>query len=102
MTNTKPLYIYIASPYTKGDAAENVRRSLEEAESIVQAGNIPFCPLLYHFWHFYNPHEYEFWIDLSKAWLKRCDALIRLPGESAGADAEVAIALEYGLKVYYK
>lgn len=33
--------------------------------------------------------------------LEKCDAVLRLPGASAGADNDVKIALERGLKVYY-
>ena len=32
--------------------------------------------------------------------LSICDAVLRLPGESAGADADVLLAIEYGLTVY--
>lgn len=33
--------------------------------------------------------------------LARCDAVLRLPGDSAGADQDVALALRRGLPVYY-
>ncbi|WP_323986795.1 DUF4406 domain-containing protein [Microbacterium plantarum] len=32
--------------------------------------------------------------------LQRCDAVLRLPGESRGADQDVAIARERGIPVY--
>jgi len=32
--------------------------------------------------------------------LQHCDAVLRLPGDSAGADKDVEIALERGLPVY--
>jgi len=32
--------------------------------------------------------------------LERCDAVLRLPGESRGADQDVAIARERGIPVY--
>ncbi len=34
--------------------------------------------------------------------LTKCDAVLRLPGESKGADQDVKIAKERGLKVYYR
>lgn len=34
--------------------------------------------------------------------LRQCDAVLRLPGESTGADQDVAIARERGLPVYYR
>ena len=33
--------------------------------------------------------------------LEKCDAVLRIPGESKGADNDVRIAKERGLKVYY-
>lgn len=94
-------FIYVASPYTKGDVAVNVRRNLEAADAIAAAGLIPFAPLLTHFWHLVIPHPYEFWCKQDLAWLERCDAIVRLSGESSGADAEVQRALELGLPVFY-
>jgi hypothetical protein len=34
--------------------------------------------------------------------LHHCDAVLRLPGRSAGADQDVAIARERGLPVYHR
>lgn len=34
--------------------------------------------------------------------LEHCDAVLRLPGESKGADQDVAIAQRRGLPVYYR
>ena len=33
--------------------------------------------------------------------LQRCDAVLRIPGESRGADQDVALARELGLPVYF-
>lgn len=94
-------FVYIASPYTKGDAAINVRTSLHVAKTLAIAGFTPFVPLLYHFWHFMDPQPYEFWTKLDLDWIHQCDVVLRLPGESSGADAEVALALELGKIVVY-
>jgi hypothetical protein len=93
--------VYIASPYTIGDVAINVRRSIEAANRVAEAGHFPFVPLLTHFWHMMFPHEYEFWLCQDNEWLAVCDALIRLEGESHGADMEVEMAKARGLKVFY-
>jgi hypothetical protein len=34
--------------------------------------------------------------------LAHCDAVLRLPGESTGADQDVAIARERGIPVYFR
>ena len=40
-------------------------------------------------------------MDLDLVWLECCDCLLRLPGESKGADIEVKHALENNIKVFY-
>ena len=94
-------FIYIASAYTKGDVAVNVRTNIKAADEVAGMGYVPFVPLLSHFWHMIIPHPYEFWTEYDLVWLERCDALVRLPGDSSGADAEVARARELGLPVYF-
>ena len=94
-------FIYIASPYTVGDVAVNVRRSLDVANALAGAGYVVFAPLLTHFWHMIHPRPWEFWVAQDLAWIERCDAVVRLSGESKGADAEVDRARELGLPVYF-
>lgn len=93
--------VYIASPYTKGDVAVNVRESFLVADELVKLGFAPFPPLFSHFWHFLSPKSYETWITLDNEWVQRCDYLLRLPGESAGADHEVRLALNYHIPVFF-
>lgn len=93
--------IYVAGPYSKGDVAQNVRYAIQEADYITRLGHIPFIPHLTHFWHMLIPHEYDFWMRQDEAWLRSCDALLRLHGESLGADKEEAIAKELGLIIYH-
>lgn len=92
--------IYIAAPYAKGDAAENVRRAVLAADEFLRAGHVPFCPHLSHFWHLPCPKPREAWLEYDLEWLRACDAVVRLPGESEGADAEVEAARELGIPVY--
>ena len=94
-------FVYVDSPYTLGDVAVNVRASIDAADVLAVNGLVPCSPLLCHFWHLVHPHEYQFWIDQTLAWLERCDAVLRLPGESAGADAEVRRAAQLGMPVFH-
>lgn len=41
------------------------------------------------------------WLRVDFEYVRRCDALLRLPGESVGADAEVSEALRIGVPVFY-
>ena len=95
------MIIYIASPYTQGDQEANVRRQIVAAELIRERGHLPFVPLLFHLWHGISPHPYDYWMAMDLEWLSYCDALVRLPGESIGADAEVAEAKRLCLPVFY-
>lgn len=93
--------VYIAGPYTRGDVAQNVRAAIFAAEHLAGAGLVPFIPHLTHFWHLLFPHEIAFWYEQDLEWLERCDMLLRLPGESKGADVEVAHARVLELPIYY-
>ena len=93
--------VYIASPYTNGNKTDNVRASLLVADELLEKGFVPFTPLLSHFWNYLTPKPYEVWLKLDKEWLLRCDCVLRLPGESQGADEEVALAEKFGIPVFH-
>lgn len=92
--------IYIASPYTIGDVAVNVKTQMDTADALMSLGFAPFVPLYSHFQHMAHPRPYADWLGLDLEWLPTCDAVLRLPGESKGADTEVALARELGIPVY--
>jgi hypothetical protein len=92
--------IYIAAPYSRGDTAMNVRRAIGFADLLLNMGHFPFVPHLTHFWHMLCPQTYETWLQYDKEWLMACDAILRLPGDSPGADREVEWAREAGLRVF--
>lgn len=91
--------IYIASPYTTGDVAANVASQIDAAHRIMDMGHAPIAPLLSHYLHIYRQRPYEDWINADLEIVKKCDALIRLPGESNGADNEVSMAEGLGVPV---
>jgi hypothetical protein len=41
------------------------------------------------------------WLDMDFAWVAASDAVLRLPGESKGADMETAFAVERGIPVFH-
>ena len=92
--------IYIAAPYTS-DPERNVRQALEAADRLLKLGYIPFVPHLFHQWHGLSPKTYKQWMEMGDAFLLRCDGVLRLPGESPGADKEVKHAIELDIPVYY-
>ena len=93
--------IYISAPYTLGDTAENVRNACLAGDEILRKGHIAFVPHLMHLWHLISPKPHQDWIDIDLALLPRMDALLRLPGESYGADREVLLAKALNIPVFY-
>jgi hypothetical protein len=92
--------VYVAGPYSKGDVGANVRRAYEAARALADAGLAAFVPHHTHFWHLLFPRPYEDWLDLDLAFLPCCDAVLRLPGASTGADNEVTRAESLGIPVF--
>lgn len=92
--------VYVAGPYVQGDVVVNVKRAIEAGERLLDAGYWPFVPHLSHFWHLLYPHVRETWLDYGLSWLKVCDAVVRLPGASDGADLEVMEAVRLRIPVY--
>jgi len=93
--------VYIASPYTKGDVGLNVRQAIQAADKLASLGYLPRVPLS-HFWNMITPHGYEFWMKLDEEEVRRCDCVLRLPGESSGADREVELAKSLNIKVFFQ
>lgn len=96
----KRLKVYVAGPYSKGDIVVNVRNAIIAGNNLRALGYTPFVPHLSMFWHMLVPHhDIEYWYVYDMEWLEVCDAVFRLPGESVGADREVARAKELGIPV---
>ena len=115
--------VYIAGPITKGDLCHNVNQATAAFIALATAGFAPMCP----HWSVYSKPAaesespwggttgrvwceataagndvmaYADWLGIGLAWVKRSDALLRLPGESTGADMETACAREHGVPVF--
>ena len=57
-----------------------------------------------YLWECFSPYHagaYERWMELDFEWLDCCQALIRLPGDSAGADREIDYAHSHGIPVFH-
>lgn len=103
IAKTHKISVYIASPYSlpKGEQLENVYKSFDAYYDLVKSGFIPFAPLTCHFIHERHPLPYEKWIGIDNEWQDKCDCLLRLLGESKGADREVDRMGLFGKPVFY-
>ena len=93
------LHVYVAGPYRQGDPLTNTLAAIDHGDLLWSLGYCPFIPHLNHFWHRRHPRSDQQWLDYDNHWLRCCDLLYRLPGASAGADAEVELARSLGIPV---
>ncbi|MDD5510861.1 MAG: DUF4406 domain-containing protein [Dehalococcoidales bacterium] len=94
------MLVYIAGPYSS-DPEPNTKNALAVAEKVLAAGMIPFVPHLSHYWHLLYEHDWETWLRIDAEVLLRCDAVLRIPGESKGADLEIETAKIKWIPVFY-
>lgn len=109
--------VYIAGPISKGDLATNINQATQAFLDLAAAGFAPMCP----HWSAYsgpamrhpvsgmvyaiagatpNQMQHADWLAVDLAWVQAADAVLRLPGESAGADQETNEAERLGIPVF--
>ena len=93
--------VFISGPYTSPDPIVNTRNAILAGNEIAILGHTPWIPHLNIQWHMVCPHEPDFWYEYDLEWLDVCDVILRLPGESWGADREVKYAKEKNIRVIY-
>jgi hypothetical protein len=112
----KRMLILIAGPYRSGTGddpekmAENLRRLEEASWPIFQAGHVPMIGewVALPIWRVAGGTRIgdarydEILHPTAGRLIERCDAILRLPGESKGADNDVRLANERGIPVYYQ
>ena len=112
---TESMFILIAGPYRSGTnddpalLAANLAHLEQAAWPLFRAGHLPMIgewvalPVLHGAGgvSVADPVASGIMYPTAERLLARCDAVLRLPGESKGADQDVAIARERGLAVYY-
>jgi hypothetical protein len=110
------MVILVAGPYrsgTNGDPlriAQNLDRLESFALSIYKAGHIPVIgewvalPLMKQAGSLKLGDEIseQYLYPVASRLLERCDAVLRIDGESKGADEDLRLARERGLQVYWR
>jgi len=94
--------VYIAGPMaTSGEPGPNLHAAAVAAAEVIRAGHSPYVPHLTWILDAIAPFPRGEWQHQSLAWIETCGALIRLPGESVGADAEARYARTLGIPVFF-
>jgi hypothetical protein len=114
--STKSLFILIAGPYRSGTnddpakMAANLRALEQYALPLYRAGHLPMIgewvalPIIRSAGsqHVGDTVYEQFLYPVANRLLAGCDAVLRIPGESKGADEDVRLAKQRGLPVFYK
>ena len=95
--------VYVAGPMSKPEGFElqNAELGIQWGQSLLNWGFAPMVPHLSHFWHERIPNDWETWLQMDEAWVAVAELVVRIPGESVGADREVALAHSLGIPVVH-
>ncbi len=109
--------VYLAGPISRGDLAHNINQANAAFRALADAGFAPLCPQ----WSCFsggalvaptsgevyamasatgNGMSHAAWLAVDLVFVERSDAVLRLPGDSTGADMETAHARRCGVPVF--
>lgn len=92
--------LYVAGPYTRPDPVENTHKAVKVATALYELTEwVPLVPHITLLWHAITPRPVEFWYELDLHHMAHCDAVVRMPGASSGADREMEYAAEIGMEI---
>jgi len=98
--------VYVAGPITKGILTDNIKQATDAGIALMRAGFAPLVPHLTCYMggptpeHLPHGTRQEDWYEIDLPWVAVSDAVLRLPGESRGADLETDMAIRLGIPVY--
>lgn len=112
--------IYVASAISLGRLTDNLHAAHKAGIALLKAGFAPMVPHGSTFWgnrltgindrtgiqvafvpeKFAHDIPHAVWLEICLPWVKAADGVLRLPGESKGADQEVAFANEHCVPVF--
>jgi uncharacterized protein DUF4406 len=93
--------VYVAGPYT-ANPERCTAEAIKVGDLLLDLGYAPFVPHLSYYWDVqHTKRHYEEWMRLDLAWVARADVIFRMPGDSPGADRELALAKELGIPIVY-
>ncbi|KKN80422.1 hypothetical protein LCGC14_0330150 [marine sediment metagenome] len=98
MDERRRIRVYIAGTMTnggKGYDMKSITDAIKVYIKLIEMGFVPHCPQLTMFCDFVDPGRitHAQWLELDKNYIDDCDVVLRMPGESVGADIECAYAI---------
>ena len=97
--------VYISGPITKGDRNHHLFQSLDAHRRLMLAGFSVINPMLNMLAPFNTPGienglDHQVWLENDLPQMAACQAVLRLPGESLGAEMECLWATECKIPIY--
>lgn len=92
--------IYVSGPISLGCQFKNFQQFCEAFYALVEAGFAPFNPGLTLILPGNTSISHADWLAIDLPWVAVADAILRLPGESKGADEECGYARTIGIPVF--
>lgn len=99
MADASNRLVYVAGPIT-ADPFGCVRTANAVFTDLRALGLVPFLPQLSVLAEMVEHRPYDDWLAYDFDVIRHCAALVRLPGDSPGADREMEHAWSLGLRVF--
>lgn len=93
-------FVYIAGPMS-GKYLSCVREMIPVQDALHRAGLVTFAPQLSVLRELITPATWEEYLEYDLDIIAHCDGLVRLPGDSKGADREVEFARKRMMPIWH-
>lgn len=95
----RPL-IYISGPITRGDKIHNHHQAILAHRELIKLGFSVINPMVSMTYEWNSEIPHEAWLENDLPHVAAAEAVLRLPGESLGAEMECLYAEECGVPIY--
>lgn len=98
------VFVYIAGPYCSPQRETDIATAIETAHQLyflkTETQFLPFVPNTFPFWDLCHLAPFEQWTPYNLAWVSRCNAFLRLPGDPSRLEKEVEVARICGIPIF--
>ncbi len=91
--------VYLSGPITKGNGTSNFAMAAEAQKRLMEDGFAVLNPMLSMMHPDARNISWHLWISSDLKFVEVSDMVVRLPGESKGADEEVLHAEKHGINI---